>query len=51
MVSFWLPFGVTVGHFWQKVAIWELKKTHTTKISKFDEKGWPEIYEELVVNP
>ncbi len=35
---FWLPFGVTLGHFLQKVFIRGPKKTHQTKSPKIDEK-------------
>ena len=50
-VSFWLPFGVTFGHFLQKVVIRELKKTRTTNTSKFNEKGGPRCFGGLLVNP
>jgi len=38
LASFWLPFGVTLGHFLQKVVIRELKKAHTKNASKIDAK-------------
>jgi len=38
LVSFWLPFGVTFGHFLQKVAIRRHQKTNLKKGPKIDEK-------------
>ena len=51
LVSFWLPFGVTFGHFLQTVVIQELKNTQQKQTSKFDEKGRCDELGNLVVNP
>ena len=49
--SFWLPFGVTLDHFFQKVAIRGPKKTHQQKSPKIHEKRSRESSGPRLVNP
>ena len=49
--SAWLPFGVTLDHFLQKVVIRRPKKTHQNKSPKIDEKRSCGTSGQWCVNP
>ena len=49
--SFWLSFGVALGHFLQKVVIWRSKKTHQNTKPEIHEKRSRGLSVQWCVNP